>query len=358
MGENQDRRIGGRIKEYILRNVGMLGIVFISIAYTATALITISRTEKTLAQIIVDGVTFLLLGVLVTRLFSLQGIMNGERDRRVVKTVTLHGQIVERAEPFIDRLDDWCEGKNAQALKMQRTHILLRNGMKYEDYFDEEGIAREYVARPFVEPPFPEPPATLSGKERDEWRARELGKIKRARELHERHEAARLQFYTAALRVKLTPLSACALTGEMVKREDPFYFGRTKKEYERSSGRQDLILRVLAAVVFGFFSVELIENFSAADLVWKLLQVAIAVAMGLVQMYQSHIYVTEEYRGAIIQKIDHLQMFLRTQEAGGASPSPTTEDLESDDLIKGKQEEQNNGNNECPEEHGAEIHVS
>jgi hypothetical protein len=357
MGEYQDRRIGGRIKEYILRNVGMLGIVFISLAYTATALITISRNEKTLAQIIVDGVTFLLLGVLVTRLFSLQGIMNGERDDRVMKTVTLHGETVERAEPFIDHLDAWCEVKNAQALKMQRTHILLRNGMKYEDYFDEEGIAREYVCRPFIEPMLPEPPAALSGRERDEWRLRELGKIKQAREMHDKQEAARLQFYTAALRVKLTPLSACALTGEMVRREDPFYFGRTKKEYERSSGRQDLILRVLAAIVFGFFSVELIENFSAADLVWKVLQVALAVAMGLVQMYQSHIYVTEEYRGAIIQKIDHLQMFLRTQEAGGASPSPTKEDLESDDLIKGKQEEQNNGNNECPEEHGAEIHV-
>lgn len=349
MGENQDRRIGGKIKEYILRNMGMLGIVFISIAYTATAMITISRNEKTPAQIIVDGVTFLILGVLVTRLLSLQGIMNGERDERVNKTVTLHGQVVKQSEPYIDRLDAWCEVMNAQALKMQRTHILLRNGMKYEDYFDEEGIAREYVPRPFVEPPIPEPPATLTGKERDAWRAREREKVERAREIHDRQETERMRFYTAALRVKLTPLSACALTGEMVRREDPFYFGRTKKEYERTSGRQDLILRVLATIVFGFYSVELIENFNTADLVWKFLQVAFAVSMGLVQMYQSHIYVTEEYRGAIIQKIDHLQMFLRAQET-----EPSAKEKYKN-LIN--QEEQYDGDNHCPEEHGAEIHL-
>jgi hypothetical protein len=43
-------------------------------------------------------------------------------------------------------------------------------------------------------------------------------------------------------------------------------------------------------------------------------------------------------------------MFLRTQEV-----APIAEE-EHENLMK--QEEQNNGNNECPEEHGAEVHVS
>lgn len=70
MGENQGKKIGERIKEYVMRNVGMLGVVLLSLGYTATALITISRTQKTVQQIIVDGVTFLLLGVLLTRSVS------------------------------------------------------------------------------------------------------------------------------------------------------------------------------------------------------------------------------------------------------------------------------------------------
>ena len=377
MGEPFEGKIGGKIKDFIQRNVGMLGIVLLSLGYLATALITISETKKSVEQVIVDSVTFLLLGVLVTRLFSLQGIMNGERDVRVVRTVTLHGQMVERTEPYIDRLDAWCEVKNAQALRMQRTHVLLRNGMKYEDYFNEDGTAKKFEAQVFIEPAIPEPPPTLSGKERDEWRLREIGKIKRARELHERQEAARLQFYTAALRVSLTPLSACALTAEMVRREDPYYFGRSRREYERSSGRQDLILRIFAAVVFGFFSVDLIENFSAADLAWKVVQVAVAVTMGMVQMYQSYSYITDEYRGAIIQKIDHLQMFLRTQETSptatrspgdGASlqsklvPSEARRLPEGEGIGKDeenmKQEEQNNGNDGAPGEDGVEVHIS
>lgn len=349
MGENTDRKIGGKIKEYLARNVGMLGVILLSLGYTATSLVTISRNQKTVEQIIVDGATFLLLGILLTRLFSLQGIINGERDSRVVATVRLHGQMVEQTEPYIDRLDGWCEIKNAQALKMQRTHILLRNGMKYEHYFDEGGITKGFVMQPFVEPAIPQVPDSLQGKERDAWMARERQKIERARAHHEKQEATRLHFYEVALRIKLTPLSACALTGEMVKREDPFYFGRSKREYDLTSGRKDLILKILAAVVFGFFSVELLENFSIADLAWKTLQVALAVAMGLVQMYQSQIYVTEEYRGAIIQKIDHLQMFLRAQ---GMAPSA------KDDTQKEEKSNVNDNDNDNETlDDGAEIYV-
>ena len=351
MGESfdKDRRIGARLKEYLARNVGMLGVVLLSLGYTATALITISRTEKSVAEIVVDGVTFLLLGVLMTRLFSLQGVINGERDARVARTVNLHGKMVEAAEPYIDRLDGWCEQKNAQALKMQRTHILLRNGMKYEHYFDDEGITRGFVAQPFEEPPFPEPPTTLGGKDREVWMRREQGKIDRARALHDKQEATRLRFYETALGIKLTPLSACALTGEMVKREDPFYFGRSKREYEVTSGRQDLVIKVLAAIVFGFFSVELLEDFSIADLVWKALQVCLAVAMGLVQMYQSHIYVTEEYRGAIVQKIDHLQMFLAAIRA--------CEEKQTNEQPKEEQDDVNDNDEPRTGNDGAEVHL-
>ena len=356
MGENQGKKIGERIKEYVMRNVGMLGVVLLSAGYTATSLITISRTEKSIGRIIVDGVTFLLLGVLLTRLFSLQGIMNGERDARVVATVRLHANTVERIEPFIDRLDAWCEIKNAQALRMQRVHILLRNGMKYEHYFDEEGIAKGFAEQPFCEPPMPQAPDSLQGRERQAWIDRERKKIERARALHERQEAARLQFYEAALRVRLTPLSACALTGEMVKREDPFYFGRSKQEYEVRSGRKDLILRILAAIVFGFFSVELLENFSVADLVWKMLQVALAVAMGLVQMYQSHIYVTEEYRGAVVQKIDHLQMFASYIKAGQEAALVSC--LQNEQKEDEKDVDDNTDDDPGSQDVGAEVHLS
>lgn len=348
MGEN-NRRIGDKVKEYLSRNVGMLGVVLLSLGYTATALITISRTQKTAEEIIVDGVTFLLLGVLMTRLFSLQGVINGERDPRVEATVRLHGQRVDEIEPYIDRLDPWCEAKNAQALKMQRTHILLRNGMKYEHYFDEEGITKGYVEHPFQEPPMPEAPASLGPKEREAWVLREQKKIDRARAYHEKQEADRLRFYETALRIKLTPLSACALTSEMVNREDPFYFGRSKREYEMTSGKRDLVLKILAAVVFGFFSVELLESFSLADLAWKVLQVAMAVAMGLVQMYQSRIYVTEEYRGAIIQKIDHLQMFL-------SSVRPPKAEQDEEQTITEEEKSNGNDNDDGPGT-GAEIYV-
>ena len=115
--------------------------------------------------------------------------------------------------------------------------------------------------------------------------------------------------YLQAVKLKLTPISAGDLTSENGKKDDPFYFGRTKEQYERQSNIMEIISKIGTACIFGYYGVKLLEDFSYADMIWKTLQVAMFLIMGIIKMYQSRMFITDEFRSRIIKKIDNLQKF-------------------------------------------------
>lgn len=273
--------MGEKTKEFFRNNIGYMIVAVVAAIYIATSVITMGRTGKTIGEIISDGAIVLFLGVFINRIFDLQGMINGERQERVQNTVMLHGEIVTRTSPHIDKLDKWCEKQNDEALKVQRTRILAGEGMKYSDYFDESGVAKNFII--------------------DE--AKLKNKLSRGDELR------RIKCYRKALRLKLTPITAGSLTSEGGRKQDPFFFGRTKSQYERQVAVKDLISKIAVACLFGYYGAELVQDFSWASLVWKVLQVGIFLIMGVIKMYQSYMFVTDEYRGRIVKKIDNLQKF-------------------------------------------------
>lgn len=273
--------MGEKTKEFFRNNIGYMIVAVVAAIYIATSVITMGRTGKTIGEIISDGAIVLFLGVFINRIFDLQGMINGERQERVQNTVMLHGEIVTRISPHIDKLDKWCEKQNDEALKVQRTRILAGEGMKYSDYFDESGVAKNFII--------------------DE--AKLKNKLSRGDELR------RIKCYRKALRLKLTPITAGSLTSEGGRKQDPFFFGRTKSQYERQVAVKDLISKIAVACLFGYYGAELVQDFSWASLVWKVLQVGIFLIMGVIKMYQSYMFVTDEYRGRIVKKIDNLQKF-------------------------------------------------
>ncbi len=273
--------MGEKTKNFFRNNIGYMAVAIIVAIYIATSVITMGRTGKTIGEIISDGAVVLFLGLFINRIFDLQGMMNGERQERVQSTIMLHGEVVTRISPHIDKLDRWCEEQNSEALRMQRTKILAGEGMKYSDYFDENGGAKSFVIN------------------------EEKLKNKHLRG----DELRRIKCYRKALRLRLTPITAGSLTSEGGKKQDPFFFGRTKSQYERQAAIKDIISKIAVACLFGYYGAELVQDFSWASLVWKVLQVGIFLIMGVIKMYQSYMFVTDEYRGRIVKKIDNLQKF-------------------------------------------------
>ena len=273
--------MGEKARDFLKKNIGYMVVGLVSAIYIATSVITMGKTGKTFGESMADGAVVLFLGVFVNRIFDLQGMMNGDREERVQETIRLHGEAVVRVSPYLDRLDKWCEEKNEEALKMQRTKILASEGMRYDDYFDEKGGAKLFVVN----------------------KDRLKDKFLRGDEIK------RLRCFRKALRLKLTPLTASGLTSEGGKKQDPYYLGRTKSQYERGATISDVITKVIIACLFGYYGAELVQDFSYADLIWKALQIGIFFITGVIKMYQSYMFVVDEYRGRIVKKIDNLQMF-------------------------------------------------
>lgn len=273
--------MGEKARDFLKKNIGYMVVGLVSAIYIATSVITMGKTGKTFGEIMADGAVVLFLGVFANRIFDLQGMMNGDREERVQETIRLHGEAVVRVSPYLDRLDKWCEEKNEEALKMQRTKILASEGMRYDDYFDEKGGAKLFVVN----------------------KDRLKDKFLRGDEIK------RLRCFRKALRLKLTPLTASGLTSEGGKKQDPYYLGRTKSQYERGATISDVITKVIIACLFGYYGAELVQDFSYADLIWKALQIGIFFITGVIKMYQSYMFVVDEYRGRIVKKIDNLQMF-------------------------------------------------
>lgn len=270
-----------KVRDFFKNNIGYFVVAFASSVYILTAFLTIDRTGKSLAQIIADGVMAFFLGLFINRIFDLQGMMSGDREERVRAIKEEHGNIVLRLSPYVDKLDAWCEKENEHNYIVQRTKILARVGLKYDDCFDKDGVSKNW--RP----------------NKENLKVKYLKKI----------EMRKIRAYFKAVNLKLTPLSAGELTSEGGKEQDPFYFGRTKQQYEAQASFGDIISKIGTACIFGYYGVSFIQNFDYARLIWTSLQVALFLVMGVIKMYQAYNFVVDEFRGRIVKKIDNLQKF-------------------------------------------------
>lgn len=302
--------MGEKVKDFFKQNIGYFIVALVSIVYICTAFITIDETGKTIGEIIADTAIVFFLGFFINRVFDLQGMMNGDRDERVIKAITVHGETVVKVSPYLDRLDEWCKLKNEENLKMQRIRILASEGLRYDDYFNEDGSAKPFV----------------------------VDEEKLNNKLLRKTERARIRCFKKALHLKLTPLSAGALTSEGSKKQDPYNFGRTRGQYETQTGVRDIVSKVCIAIIFGYYGVRLIQDFNYANLIWNGLQVAIFLIMGCIKMYNSFLFITGEYRTRVVRKTNNLEMFYNYIVSQGIVEKP----VETNALEGGN----NNGNEE------------
>ena len=122
-------------------------------------------------------------------------------------------------------------------------------------------------------------------------------------------DKAREKAYFKALRVKLKPLVSSNLTSDGVKASDPFDFGKSKREYTAKRNASDVVIKLLMAIIFGYFGVSLASEINVASIIWNGLQIILYVTGGVIQMYNSYMWVVDDYRGSVIKKIDYLQKF-------------------------------------------------
>ena len=358
----------------IFKNAGYVVVVLVSALYVASSLINISKSGKSVYEIIATGVLSLIVGVMINGAFRSIGVRRGDEDERVIATNQLHAKTVEEITPYIERLDEFCEGENKRAVREIRTRILMREGMKYSDYFDENGASRLNSSAPH--PPLtkcsgchreavavPLPPLGKAEMREgmkysdyfDESGAAksptllksELGApgvrnakcneiatnvaVKSAEQMKsqgdeipsqsEGMDKVKFKAYRRALRVKVKPLVSSNLTSDGVKANEPFDFGKSKREFTAQRSAGDVLVKLIMAVLFGYFGVSLASEVNVASVIWNGLQIVLYITGGVIQMYNSFMWVVDDYRGSVVKKIDYLQKFKRVVEIAEKSQS-------------------------------------
>lgn len=267
------------IFEAFYKNAGYVGVLLISVIYVLSGLITISKTGKSVGEIIATGLISMIIGMLINSIFRSIGIRRGDEDERMIATSTLHSRVVEEILPHIDKLDLYCEIENKNAKRLVRSRILIEGGISYNTVFDENGVLIYPMGK------FP--------------------KDKRERKLEKKKQ----RLIKKAVRVRLKSLTPIALTSDGGKSDNPFDFGKSKTGYSRGQTAADLAMRICMAVIFGYFGVTLLTDVDMSKIIWNGLQIIMYVSSGILQMYTSFMWIVDLYRGSVIRKIDQLEKF-------------------------------------------------
>lgn len=274
----------------LYKNAGYIAVVLISLVYIGGSFILISKTGKSVGEIIATGVISMLVGLLINGVFRSIGINKGEGDERTIKTAQLYSKSIEEISPYVDKLEDFCEMENKRAISSLRRKILATAGLHYNDFFDSEGVLCSSSYELYSD-------EEIKGAKGRKKRKMILENFKRKRA------------YDKASNLKIKHLTPSALTCDGVKENNPFDFGKSKREYSREKNLSDALSRVVMAVIFGYFGVTFVSEINPAVLIWNTLQIVMYITSGIIQMYSSFSWVVDEHRGGIIKKIDYLQKF-------------------------------------------------
>ncbi|MBR2983950.1 MAG: hypothetical protein IKC60_00405, partial [Clostridia bacterium] len=112
-----------------------------------------------------------------------------------------------------------------------------------------------------------------------------------------------------ASKLKITPLLTSSLTGDESDPGDPLALGATKKGFMAKSDSKRLFSKLATGLLFGYYGVQAITDFSWAQLIWTAIQTVMFLVMGVSSYMQSYFFMTDNYRNRIIRKMDYLQMF-------------------------------------------------
>lgn len=282
-------KVSKKAAKGIKSKIGYFSIVIISVVFLAIGFFDIDTTGKTVLGILLSSALTLMVGISVTKAWAKQGLIEGGADEVNKKAVKDHANKVIEATPYFRYGDEWSEVETKSALRDARYNILMTQGLYYNDYFDEEG--------------------------------RFIGKYKIAEKKFSKSEKLAIKLQNRTIKVavtfKVTPLTVTSLTSGLKTSLDRNFLGLTEDEFEKKKGKQDIRMKFAISIIFGMFSLKLVENPNWASFVYSAIQVAFFQVSGALAYYSRYIFKVQTevdtYRNKVA-KLDQLIQFGKRKE--------------------------------------------
>ena len=275
-----------KIKNFIFGNFGVIVVFIVAIAYLFYGLIEIDETGKTVTEIIMaSGIAFMV-GYSITQLLLLQGLIWGNKDQSVIDTKKAHGKTIASISDDIELLDYFCEDKTKDTIRIARISILSRVGLKYANFFDENGdVIEENINIPISND-----------------------------EIIEKRNKTKRKAINDAIYVKIEPLTTDSLTTDNGVINNPYKFHDNQQTYQKKSAQKGAIMKVIMGIGFGYYGIELIRDFNWGYVLYTAIQLAIFLLNGGIRLIVAWFYVTDTLRQDRVKKINSLEQFRNTDK--------------------------------------------
>lgn len=266
---NNDRNIITRSREYLKENIISIVLVLLCVVWLLMGLVTLRLTGKSTDEIIADTIMCILFGLSINRMCVLIGIKKGKQTDKYISTTNLHGSKVMEASKDINDLVKWCNNENDINKKEEQTKRLIPFGISYEDFIEDKIDYNRF--------------------EKPDKAKRKIDKIKR---------------------IKLHQISVDVLTTTINNNTDKFDYGRSEKQFTKSENRGDLLSKIMIYIILGLITIDLFVNFSLANLILRLIQLVMLLALGAFKYANAYTFIVDEFRAGTIKKINDLDRFL------------------------------------------------
>lgn len=299
-------------KRELLIKYGLWFIILITaVIFILSDIFVISETGKTVWQIIADGVVIIAIGYIITSLLDIQGILIGKRQPEVINSEKDKRIKVKQCEPYIQNMDLYCENQNNIELKKVRTKILSEVGLKYDDYFNENGDAIGFKLK---EPKKINYKKLINEETGEKYLKEEIMLKNKQYRQDLREFNAKLNSYKKSLKIKITELTTQALMSDGSKSKDRFDFGKNENEYLAKSRRNDFVSKIALAVLFAYYTITPAQDYRYIEMLWKVLQVVVFLGFGFLSLLKSYFFMTKNYVARVLRQTNELNKFLREQQ--------------------------------------------
>ncbi len=242
-------------------------LLIIVAVYALSGLINIQETGKTPLEILASGFIAMVLAWSISTLLGQKGILSGQRSEIYNKTMAEYGNKVSSIDGHTDEFEKFCEEQKAYEKEKIQRSIIASAGLKWDKVF----VDGQFVI--------------TTDLTKDEKKA-----IKKA------------------ILARVYNMEAGYILGgmeqELKSTKDESLASFQIKESARTG-----FLKVINSVIFGIYSIQIMQDFNWAAVIWKMLEVSVWMGFGYMAFFTNYEFVIDKYRKQIISKINLIVKF-------------------------------------------------
>lgn len=285
--EERNKKIYGFIKGNIINFV----IILTSLAYIFYGLVTIEQTDLTVAEVLAKAGIGVVVGFIIKECMGENGFNYGYRSEIWTENRDKYLAVCNSANEYIERVDNFYACEEIEKKKRFRRQSIVAAQMRYDWFFDQDG---NYLNRPIF----------------TREQAKKLGELPEDALILTKYQK---KIVRKCLNVKIYNLNLFSEYG--IEVENDTKREKTDKNQRRMMFSKNGLFALMSAVIGAYF-IPLLTGWNWGLFISSIVQVAIWISCGAIQLYTNFNYVCIEKVAKLKRKSELIVKFRKGCEQG------------------------------------------